>query len=292
MKKLSCVLTLLLLATQGLWAQHTDGKWMIGVRGGGNLWVNDLSEKKFGSGGELEISYGLSRFVSLGLEGGYEVLKSGQIPTNATLPYGYLRVDAIPASLIAKIRFAPGSRVTPYICIGGGGMLYRRRTSGNVYVPDNTWQKSLLVPVGLGLEAFVSDNIAFNIDLRYRFLDDLTDYAAVGKPIPGDSYATAKAGFNFFFGSSDNEDNDRDGLTNGEERQYGTNPDKYDTDGDGLSDGDEVLKYHTNPLKADTDGDGLSDGDEVLKYHTDPLNPDTDGDGLSDGDEVLKYHTN
>ncbi|GEM_PF-3067602 len=60
-------------------------------------------------------------------------------------------------------------------------------------------------------------------------------------------------------------DTDGDGLTNDQELQLGTDPNKADTDGDGLSDGDEVNKYHTDPKKADTDGDGYPDGVEVQK---------------------------
>ena len=67
------------------------------------------------------------------------------------------------------------------------------------------------------------------------------------------------------------EDPDRDGLTNLQEYQLGTDPNKADTDGDGLSDGDEVNKYHTHPLLADTDGDCIPDGVEI-QNGTDPLN--------------------
>ena len=42
-------------------------------------------------------------------------------------------------------------------------------------------------------------------------------------------------------------DTDRDGLSLGEERQYGTNPDVRDTDGDGFLDGEEVRGGY-NPL--------------------------------------------
>ena len=66
------------------------------------------------------------------------------------------------------------------------------------------------------------------------------------------------------------QDPDRDGLTNIQEYQAGTDPNKADTDGDGLNDGDEVNKYHTNPLLADTDGDGIPDGVEVTTG-TNPL---------------------
>ncbi|MFA6436117.1 MAG: hypothetical protein WCW30_03205 [Candidatus Gracilibacteria bacterium] len=43
----------------------------------------------------------------------------------------------------------------------------------------------------------------------------------------------------------------------------------WDTDKDGLSDRDE-LNYGTNPLEADSDDDGVSDGAEVHVYQTDP----------------------
>ena len=76
------------------------------------------------------------------------------------------------------------------------------------------------------------------------------------------------------------QDDDRDGLTNGEELQLGTLPGVRDTDQDGLSDGDEVTRG-TDPLDDDTDNDGLKDGDEVSRG-LDPLNPDTDGDGIPD----------
>lgn len=59
------------------------------------------------------------------------------------------------------------------------------------------------------------------------------------------------------------QDSDGDGLTNDQELQLGTDPNKADTDGDGLLDGDEVKKYRTDPKKVDTDGDGYSDADEI-----------------------------
>jgi len=58
-----------------------------------------------------------------------------------------------------------------------------------------------------------------------------------------------------------------------------------DTDLDGVTDREEKL-YGTNISSPDTDSDGLTDRDETKTYLTDPLNPDTDGDGYKDGDEV------
>ncbi len=79
------------------------------------------------------------------------------------------------------------------------------------------------------------------------------------------------------------DDSDRDGLTNQEETELGTLPDKRDTDEDGISDGDEVA-MGLLPLDEDTDDDGLKDGME-MSQGIDPSKPDTDGDGLNDAED-------
>ena len=76
------------------------------------------------------------------------------------------------------------------------------------------------------------------------------------------------------------EDEDKDGLLNGQELELGTDPRVRDTDGDVLDDGQEVTR-NTNPLVKDTDDDGLWDGEEV-KRGTDPLKKDSDNDGIPD----------
>lgn len=77
------------------------------------------------------------------------------------------------------------------------------------------------------------------------------------------------------------EDYDKDGLTNIEEKNHGTDYDNADTDFDNLSDYDEIngvktkdgsQTYITDPLSEDTDGDGLRD-DTELKLNLNPLNP-------------------
>lgn len=70
-------------------------------------------------------------------------------------------------------------------------------------------------------------------------------------------------------------DNDNDGLTNGEEENLATNFLCIDSDGDGLSDGDEI-KIDSDPLVADTDGDGILDGIEVMAG-LDPTSAQTNG---------------
>ncbi len=318
MKRLSTALAVLALAIPIVQAQNIDGKWGLGIRGGGNFWINDYNKRKVGPGAELLLHYGVSRRASLGLVAGYEVLKSGQDPAyQVGFPYPYVKAEALTGSLVAWYHFAPGSKVAPYAYAGVGGMLYKRKGSGGVAFPASQTgsRTSIHVPFGLGLDAFISKSVAFNLDAGFRVLDEYTDYR-VGSD-PGntvDSYPAGKAGLNFYFGRSKSDDDDNDGLTNAEEEQLGTDPLNPDTDGDGINDGDEVLRYKTNPLKADSDGDGLTDGqeittyktdpnkadsdvdgltdgEEVQKYNTDPLRPDTDNDGLTDGDEVAKYKT-
>lgn len=91
------------------------------------------------------------------------------------------------------------------------------------------------------------------------------------------------------------DDPDNDGMTNQDERVYGTHGNLYDTDGDGRSDREEIFGIGgpaTNPKNPDSDGDGLSDGQEVNVYGTNPNKVDTDDDGLSDPDELMIYGTN
>jgi len=67
------------------------------------------------------------------------------------------------------------------------------------------------------------------------------------------------------------EDVDRDGLTNRDELQRGTDLRDADSDDDSLPDGREV-ELGTDPLVFDTDGDGIGDGLE-LATGSDPLDP-------------------
>lgn len=87
--------------------------------------------------------------------------------------------------------------------------------------------------------------------------------------------------------NEDELDDDFDGLSNGLERTYGTNPLEVDSDNDGVFDQDEIEIYKTDPLADDSDSDGLSDYQEIIVYKSDPNDPDTDGDTYLDGSEVL-----
>ncbi|MCZ6775014.1 MAG: OmpA family protein [Ignavibacteria bacterium] len=269
-------------------AQSTYGRWSLGAQGGLNLWFNDLNERTIGPGGTISLRYGLSRVFSLGVVGGYEELKSEQTGITLGLPYNYLKLHAIPVSVVGWFHLLPGKSFSPFVYVGAGAMFYQRQDGLKNFIPDDKFRTTFLIPGGVGFEAFASKKVSVTVDLGFRVTDDNTDNREFESL---DTYATFKAGVNIYLGSSDADDDDNDGLTNGEERRLGTNPELADTEGDGLKDGEEIKRYKTNPLSIDTDGDGLADGDEVFKYKTDPARTDTDEDGLGDGEELQKYRT-
>ena len=290
---LFCAAIVVVLTSVPSHAQHLEGRWSLGVAGGINYWVTDYDKYKVGPGGQVVVRFGFSKYVGVGLAGGYEVLKTfNSKDLGPGTLQNYMRVDGIPLSLLLYIHFFPKGAFNPYVYAGGGAFIYKRTGYSGVppvYPTDGLWRTSGIVPLGLGFEAFTSNKVSLDVSAGFHVLNKSVD-ARPTSPFKG--FATLKAGFTFYFNSSDDDDDDNDGLTNAEERRYGTDPKNPDTDGDGLTDGEEVKRYHTNPLNPDTDGDGLTDGEEVHKYHTDPTKFDTDGDGLSDGDEVFKYHTN
>lgn len=87
-------------------------------------------------------------------------------------------------------------------------------------------------------------------------------------------------------------DTDGDGVSDVDERTYGTDPRSPDTDRDGLTDFQELNQIYSEPTDQDTDGDGVLDGLEFGFFRTSPLLADTDGDQLLDGDEVVLANRN
>ncbi len=311
MKALLFALVILAMGFQPVKAQNVrpeaagqfsrTGRWSIGLHGGANMWINDFDTKSISGAGGLSMRYGLSRQFSLGILAGFEVLQStnsntGQSGTYAP-PQGYMADKGISADLVGWYYFNAGRDLSPYAYLGVGAYMYKRKSGSGAYYPDDKQNLSIHVPIGLGIEIAVSRQAVISVDLGARILDDYTDYSIGGGEggtgiTHTDWYPAARVGINYYFGGSDNSDNDGDGLTNSEEKMFRVNPNNPDTDGDGLSDGEEIKTYKTDPRRPDSDGDGLKDGEEIHTYKTNPALADTDGDGLSDGSEVLQHNTN
>lgn len=99
------------------------------------------------------------------------------------------------------------------------------------------------------------------------------------------------SGFLFSDEKADTIDSDKDGLTDKEEEEIGTDPYNTDSDGDSISDSAEVKKWETDPLNSDTDGDGYTDDKEILSG-TDPTeneNEETDSDEVEEELEYKQY---
>jgi len=74
-------------------------------------------------------------------------------------------------------------------------------------------------------------------------------------------------------------DKDRDGLSDRLERDYGTDPDKFDTDGDTLMDAVEIYGWYTNQASPPCDEGNL------VRVYSNPLLADSDDDNISDSIE-------
>jgi outer membrane protein OmpA-like peptidoglycan-associated protein len=173
-------------------AQDTRERWGFGVRAGGNIWFNDYSQRVVGEGGELMLRYGINRVFSAGLLFGYEELKSNQDPPI------YLKVQAIPGSVVGWMHFAYDKPFNPYLYLGVGAMIYKRSVGGNVDLTGGELKTSFHVPAGVGFEARASQDVSITADIGYRIVDDNTDGRISGKL---GIYATAKVGVNIYFGA-------------------------------------------------------------------------------------------
>jgi outer membrane protein OmpA-like peptidoglycan-associated protein len=307
MKKSTFALILLIMATQCSLSQGVPqespgpfnrvGRWSLGLHGGANMWMSDFDKRHISGAGDLFLRYSLSRYFSLGLMGGYDCLQAYSTetprPSGFTGAETYVETKGFTGDAVAWFHFNAGKKVSPYFYAGVGTYMYKRKLAGGKFWPEDKNYQTLHIPVGLGIEVAFSKHVALDLNVGARILDNATDNWAGAKHnmLGTDWYPTARAGLNFYFGSSKDDDNDSDLLTNGYEKTIGTDPNKADTDGDGISDRDEVVRFHTDPLKADSDGDGLKDGEEGNTYRTEPLKADTDGDGLKDGQEVNTYRT-
>lgn len=115
------------------------------------------------------------------------------------------------------------------------------------------------------------------------------------------------------YGSSadcrDSQDDDNDGLKNGEEKLIGTDPNDPDTDNDGIPDGVEIPDaknpvdtdgdQKNNAKDDDDDGDGVKTQYENYDGDNTPLNDDTDDDNKpdyldndDDNDNILSQNEN
>jgi outer membrane protein OmpA-like peptidoglycan-associated protein len=279
MKYILTILIVLSLFTHSLLAQNEHTGLSVGLGYGAMMGSNTELSSNLRFQGRAFARYGFIEQFQVELGGGIGRI-SGDDFSTLVFPFD------------ARLVFSPiyMENWHPFAYAGMGAMRYIVDVVPNSGLTNRTtsgWTS--IIPFGIGFSYALTDQVAFEGSGGYTLTgtDNLDVTTTNSKK---DNFWGFLFGLTLTF-ESGSADHDKDGLTNDQEKQLGTDPKNPDTDGDGLTDGEEVNKYNTDPKKADSDGDGLSDYDEVKKYSTNPNKADSDGDGLSDADEILKYKT-
>jgi hypothetical protein len=196
----------------------------------------------------------------------------------------------------------PGPLITTNLDNVGGALIFRiQRQNGANGLPDTTGIGEIVIA-----KIRVHDQALDATAIKNQFDAEKKQFGLVdtdGDGLP-DWYEVR---YSTFLSPTDPtdaaKDFDKDGSTNLQEYQLGTDPMNPDTDGDGLKDGVETntrvwksaTDTGTDPMNPDTDGDGLKDGVETntgkfidaTNTGSNPLKVDTDGDTWDDYAETL-----
>jgi len=292
------------------------------IRGGdGQSLLLDMGEGEDGTG-DLELNYQVGRntrivleFLREGENGTYPTLERKEVLLRTGIKSTLVIYDASPAPY-RYVRLSAADGKCKIDAVVAETHLPDSDMDG---LPDSWERKYSLNPLlGTGMDGPNSDRDG-------DALSNIEEYKNNTDPNNGDTDGdslTDKWEVDNKLSPLNNEgddgimgDPDGDGLNNGDERRYGTNPQKKDSDGDGLNDNEEIDIHRTDPTKKDSDGDGLPDGWEVkykfnpndaegenggsgdfdldglsnkeeFKQKTDPRNRDTDADGTDDKQEI------
>jgi outer membrane protein OmpA-like peptidoglycan-associated protein len=188
------------------YSQEKEGRWAVGFHTGANLWLNSYNSRGGGPGGGFTIRYGVSDAFSAGLVTGLEYLKSKEVPPFPGTSLDYLKLNAIPLSLVGWFSLSPGKTINPYYYFGLGVFFYQRETSRDgqsVFLPDKKFRSSLHLPAGIGIEAVLSKNLLCTVDLGYGLLDSHVEVPAAGTV---SWYASARVGLTFLLGTGTTEE--------------------------------------------------------------------------------------
>ncbi|GAB4285988.1 MAG: hypothetical protein Kow0098_00650 [Ignavibacteriaceae bacterium] len=294
------LLLIITLCTSVTNAQFSDYTTKFGIQFNGLLPDTEFDKDLKPDNADFKFSY-LGRLF-LRFELGTEALEAefgagyGTL-TGVDFNNSEWKTNIIPIDLRLILSPVNSTGWNPYLYGGIGALIFNVDTKPSVTSPNTPEEDgtAAFVPVGLGIEFALSENVLLDITGGYNFIfnDDINFYNnkdAYSESTVNDGYFSAGIGLEFVSGWGGS-DHDMDGLTKREEEELGTDPENPDTDGDGLKDGAEVNTHLTNPVNPDTDGDGLSDGNEINQFKTNPNNADSDNDGLKDGEEVNNYKT-
>jgi len=179
-------------------AQTREGRWVLGVQGGGHTLFSDFDIHKYDVGGEALLRYGLSENFSLGFLTGYNDIEaeySFLFPNTK----GFGRdLHVIPATLMGWLHFTPMKDVSPYLYVGAGLAAVKKQDG----ISNYDWETYTLFPVGVGVEIPLNSQTTLGLDLGMRIFgsDNVERQETEAEHDRPDAYGTARVGLNFYFG--------------------------------------------------------------------------------------------
>ncbi len=166
--------------------------------------------------------------------------------------------------------FLVGIIVVVIILAGGAYYAYSKFFAPPAEVPEVNLNTQPQVNENVNVEVNENENINFNENVNEDVTQECPtimpqgpNFCKDGKIVTGDLDENGCSLPPKCVKTKSTLDSDKDGLTDAEEEEYGTDSFAPDSDGDGLYDREEIKVYNTNPLNPDTDNDGYLDGEEV-----------------------------
>ncbi len=236
--QVSIMISLLMIgAASSAYAQPDLSKWQVGINGGVLIYQGDLTPSQFGSYKTMKIGFGayVSRILSpsfilrtnlaLGRLKGDDAKYSNpdwrqQRNFNFTSPVTEVS-ELLVWNVFKNNSNEVGKRFSPYL-FGGAGISFIRvkRDYSNLNlayfgegsdletglatdIATNTPRKILVLPVGAGVEYYLTPNIALTAEtnFRYTFTDYLDGFSHAADPEKKDYYHSHTIGLVYKFGT-------------------------------------------------------------------------------------------
>jgi outer membrane protein OmpA-like peptidoglycan-associated protein len=279
MKYLLQSIFIIVLFISMAFANETDGKTELGIKGGINSYWGDINDRQINGSAAVSLFWWISDPFAVGVNGGASFLQAENGDQ-------YFKTMLYRFSPMIKVKLFPSSSLNPYLQTGFDIMHINPQNKSGSKLPNNAAGKydnlQFAIPVAGGLVVHFSETVAMELEGSYhQMLSDYLDDIKTGDQ--WDGYFTLTLGLSFYLGEP--KDSDGDGI-----------PDKLDVDPHHAEDFDNFEDYDGRP-DPDNDQDGILDGDDLEPNKAEDIDgfkdadgapdPDNDGDGILDVNDKL-----